>query len=550
MPPARPAPPLRAAALVRGRRVPHHGAGDSRRRRFQSRGGRAAAGALAGQQLVRSKHPGEGPGKPDTSAGEPNPALPRRTGGRFLAAGLGTRMLALIIALVALWAVVSLVLLNNALVQRLDSRVDEELAEEISDFGRLADRQRPLSGRFTGAGLERLFDMMLARNIVGDGESVITFMGGRPYRATAVGQALLRSMPELRTRWAALQQGTDGEISSGELRFRYRARRVTGAAHLAGGIVILSSVGREHREIDDAVKVTGLTKFGLLVLAALLAWLLARRLLAPVRKLTEAARNATESDLTQRIPTTSGRDEVAELARTFNAMLDRLEAAFTSQRRFLNDASHELRMPLAVVRGHLELITDDPEDRRQTMELVRDELKRMDRIVDELLTLAKAERPDFLSPEPIRTDALLAELLEKVRPLAERDWRLDGTVQEPIMADKQRLVQAVMNLVDNAIQATKEHDTIAIGAAADGDHIRIWVRDAGPGVGVEHRERIFDRFARGPDRPRGGGGSGLGLAIVRAITEAHAGRIELDSSGLGSTFKLVIPRSFRGKVPA
>ena len=520
-------PLLPAAALARGRCAPHlGGAGDSTRRR---RGGRR-------------------PATSDIGAGESDSALPRRAGGRFLTMGLGTRMLALFLALLALWAVVSLVLLNNALDQRLNSRVDQELAEEISDFGRLANDQRPQSGQFTRAGLERLFEAMLARNTAGDGESVLTFAGGRPYRATA--EELLRSMPGPAARWAALRRAANGEVSAGELRFRYRARLVEGAGHLGGVIVVLSSVGREHREIDDAVKVTGVTKFGLLVIAALLAWLLARRLLAPVSKLTEAARNATESDLTQRIPTTSGRDEVAELARTFNAMLDRLEAAFASQRRFLNDASHELRMPLAVVMGHLELVTDDPEDRRQTMELVQDELKRMDRIVDELLTLAKAERPDFLSQEPIHADILLSELLEKVRPLAVRDWRLDGTVSEPILADKQRLVQAVMNLVDNAIRATNEHDTIAIGAAPDGDHVRVWVRDSGPGVEHEHREQIFDRFARGPDEPRGDGGSGLGLAIVRAIAEAHRGRIQLHSSPFGSTFTLVLPRSAWGKVQA
>jgi two-component system, OmpR family, sensor kinase len=546
MPPSvRSVRPARAAALLGGRRVPHPGgAPDSRLRRHGGGGD-----FRTGHQL-RSKHPREGARISAAGGDESHSGLSRGARGRSLALGLGTRMLALFFALLALWAVVSLVLLNNALDQRLNSRVDEELAEEISDFGRLAAEERPPSGRFTRSGLERLFDAMLARNTAGDGESVLTFVNGRPYRATAVGQGLLRSRPDLGARWAALQQGADGEVSAGELRFRYRARRVTGAVDLGGVIVVLSSVGREHREIDDAVKVTGVTKFGLLVVAALLAWLLARRLLAPVRKLTEAARNATESDLTQRIPTTSGRDEVAELARTFNAMLDRLEAAFTSQRRFLNDAGHELRMPLAVVMGHLELVTDDPEDRRQTMELVQDELGRMDRIVDELLTLAKAERPDFLWPEPIQTDALLTELLEKVRPLAVRDWRLDGTVSESILADKQRLVQAVMNLVDNAIRATNEHDTIAIGAAADGDHVRLWVRDTGPGVEVEHEARIFDRFARGPDQPRGDGGSGLGLAIVRAITEAHRGRIELDSSAFGATFTLVLPRSARGKVPS
>jgi two-component system, OmpR family, sensor kinase len=507
------------------------------------------ATALAGGRCASPGKPaGDVSASPVTVAGETVSALPRRAASRLLTIGLGTRMLALFLALLAVWAVASLVLLNNALDQRLNSRVDQELSEEISDFGRLADDRRPASGRFTHAGLERLFDTMLARNTAGDGESVLTFIDGRPYRATAAG--LLSSLPGAGERWAGLRHAADGEVSAGELRFRYSARPVEGAGHMDGVIAVLSSVGREHREIDDAVKVTGVTKFGLLVVAALLGWLLARRLMAPVRKLTEAARNASDSDLTQRIPTTSGRDEVAELARTFNAMLDRLEAAFGSQRRFLNDAGHELRMPLAVVMGHLELVTDDPEDRRQTMELVQDELRRMDRIVDELLTLAKAERPDFLWLEPVQTDALLEEVLDKVRPLANRDWRFEGSATEPILADEQRMVQAVMNLVHNAIRATKEHDTIAIGAAADGDHVRVWVRDTGPGIEPEQRERIFDRFARGPDEPRGDGGSGLGLAIVRAIAEAHRGRIELDSSPIGSTFTLVLPRAVREEVPA
>jgi two-component system, OmpR family, sensor kinase len=498
------------------------------------------------ETLAAATLPGERIAPPGFTLGD---LRARLSGSRFVAVGLGTRMLALFLALLALWAVASLVLLNNALDQRLNSRVDQELSEEISDFGRLAHVQRPESGQFTHAGLERLFDQMLARNTAGDGESLLTFIEGRPYRATVAG--LIGSLPGMAERWAALRRPADGEVGgTGDLRFRYRALPVSGAAHLDGVIVVLSSVGREHREIDDAVKVTGVTKFGLLVVAALLAWLLARRLLSPVSKLTEAARNASESDLTQRIPTTSGTDEVAELARTFNAMLDRLEAAFASQRRFLNDAGHELRMPLAVVMGHLELVTDDPEDRRQTMELVQDELGRMDRIVDELLTLAKAERPDFLWLEPVQTDALLEEVLDKVRPLAKRDWRFEGTASDTLMADRQRLVQAVMNLVDNAMRATREHDTIAIGAAADGDEVRIWVRDTGPGIELEQRERIFDRFARGPDEPRGDGGSGLGLAIVRAIAEAHRGRVELDSSPLGSTFTLVLPQSVRETVPA
>ena len=159
-----------------------------------------------------------------------------------------------------------------------------------------------------------------------------------------------------------------------------------------------------------------------LLIASALAWVVAGRVLAPLRVLSDTARSIGESDLTRRIPT-SGTDELAELGRTFNAMLDRLEAAFDSQRAFVSDASHELRTPITIVRGHLELLGDDPEERRETIALVTDELDRMSRFVDDLLLLARAERDDFLRVSEVELGALTDELAEKASALGKRSWQ-------------------------------------------------------------------------------------------------------------------------------
>ena len=149
------------------------------------------------------------------------------------------------------------------------------------------------------------------------------------------------------------------------------------------------------------------------------------RVLAPLRLLTDTARSITETDLTRRIPV-SGHDEIAELARTFNAMLDRLERAFASQRAFVDDASHELRTPITIVRGHLELLGDDPDERRETVALVTDELDRMSRFVDDLLLLARAERDDFLRVGEVELGALTDELLDKAARSARARWQLEA----------------------------------------------------------------------------------------------------------------------------
>jgi len=267
----------------------------------------------------------------------------------------------------------------------------------------------------------------------------------------------------------------------------------------------------------------------------------AGRILRPIRQVTETARAITDSDLSERIGV-EGDDEIAELARTFNAMLDRLETAFATQQAFVDDAGHELRTPITIVRGHLELLGEDPDERREAVALVTDELDRMSRIVDDLLLLAKLEHPEYLRPKPVELEPFTAELLAKAQALDHRRWRLAGAATGTVVADEQRLTQAVMNLARNAVEHTDADATITLGSAAVNGEVRFWVADTGPGIPPDEQVAIFERFARGGDRRRRSDGAGLGLAIVRAIADAHGGRVELDSQlGAGACFTVAIP---------
>jgi signal transduction histidine kinase len=283
-----------------------------------------------------------------------------------------------------------------------------------------------------------------------------------------------------------------------------------------------------------------------LVVVAAGGYLAMGRALRPLRTVTDTARRIEETDLSSRIPV-SGRDEVAVLSTTFNAMVGRLDRAFAAQRAFLSDAGHELRTPITIVRGHLEVMGDDPGERAETIALVTDELDRMKRLVDDLLMLARAEQPDFLHPGPVEVAELVHDVYVKAVALGERDWRL-GTVEETtVWGDRQRLTQALMQLAQNAVQFTTPGDRIELSTRTDNGQVQLAVKDTGVGIPAEDRQRIFDRFTRTDHGHRRAEGAGLGLAIVAAIAHAHHGTVAVDSiPGAGSTFTLLLATTAGG----
>jgi two-component system OmpR family sensor kinase len=279
--------------------------------------------------------------------------------------------------------------------------------------------------------------------------------------------------------------------------------------------------------VSSTVRVLVLVSLAGLLIAALIAWFVAGAILAPVRMVRQAAAQITEDDLTRRI-TVSGRDDVAALAQQFNAMLDRLEQAFREQREFLDDASHELRTPITIVRGHLELLGDDPAERAEVVRLCIDELDRMARLVEDLLLLAKAQRPDFLRPVAVSLPELTSDIDAKLRALADRRWILESIAEGEAVLDPQRVTQAVVQLASNAVRHTRSGAEIRFGSAVDGA-VSFWVGDSGPGV--RDASRIFSRS------------TGLGLPIVKAIAEAHGGAVHVRSvAGEGATFTVEVPR--------
>jgi signal transduction histidine kinase len=307
--------------------------------------------------------------------------------------------------------------------------------------------------------------------------------------------------------------------------------------------VFVAAIFRDRELANIAPAIWGAAGVGLatLLVGSLLAWRVAEGVLRPVRLVTDTAAAISTSELTRRIDV-RGRDEISRLAATFNEMLDRLEEAFRIQRQFVDDAGHELRTPITIIRGHLEVAEDDPEERLKTNALVIDELDRMNRIVNDLLLLAKARQPDFLDLATVDLRSLTEDLHANATALATRVWRLEGVGQGMIVADRQRLTQAVVQLAQNATEHTSDGAEIALGSAVANGRARLWVRDSGPGIPPEDQERIFQRFARTGDGGRGSAGAGLGLSIVRAIAEAHHGMVEvLSRSGEGATFTVVIP---------
>jgi signal transduction histidine kinase len=480
----------------------------------------------------------------DRAAGMPAPLRRPHATERWrrMFSGIGMRIFLSYVALLAVSTTVSVVFIRQILLVRLDEQIAEHLEQEQQEFRRLVGGTDPGSGRPFGTDFQAIFDVYFDRNIPSEGEEILAILDGELYLARRAHDAVpLANQLDVIARWGRLTSSDAGEVQTegGIARFLAVPLLVDGVPRAT--FVVANFPQFERAEIDAAVRVAVAVSAVVLLVAVLLAWTATGRIVGPLRILTATSRSITETDLSQRILVRGG-DEVAQLATTFNEMLDRLEDAFATQRRFVDDAGHELRTPITIIRGHLELLEDDPDQRHETIALVVDELDRMNRIVNDLLALAKAEQPDFLDLEPVDVESLTHEVEAKASALAPRQWELESVGRGRVVADRQRVTQAMIQLAHNAVTHAEQGQLIALGSIVADGEARFWVRDTGPGVPFEDQERIFQRFARAEAAGRSSGGAGLGLAIVRAIAEAHHGRVELHSRpGAGATFTIVIP---------
>jgi len=488
---------------------------------------------------------------PTPPSGRVTPASPRR---RLAGIGLRWRLAAWVAVLMLISTGITFVAVYRGTGTQLRHQIDQEIAGDTSELSHTLTSSDDRSPR-------------------GVAQAATRYMRSQPFSASSTllfvivpGVGTSTNNPELFAQTSpdngesAATQAQENRLSAqlvtshdgystlrlpdvGDLRLLKHTVNIPGeespikgaAADRAGRVTVgvgepLLTVAHAQRSVARAFILAGiLTLAG----ALLAAFLIGSRVSRPLRRMAAVAAQVDAGDLHPRIHDLDGQGgEVRVLADAFNHMLDRLTDAFAGQRAFVADASHELRTPLTVIGGQLEVLAAQPhpadEEVRRVERLVRAEIARMSRLVDDLLLLAKAEQTQFLRLEPIDLPVYVRELWDGMSLLADRRFELDPVPAGTLRADPDRLAQALRNLLNNAIAHTTPGDgLVRLRAEREGtDRLRFVVEDDGPGIPADQRERIFDRFHRtDAARDRASGGTGLGLAIVRAIAEAHVGHV-------------------------
>lgn len=474
------------------------------------------------------------------------------------------RLLALMTALMALGLAVTGATTFAIQYASLNERVDAELNQEVAELQRIAQAGPALDGQPYG-NLDDLFLAALSTAVTGEDEALMTIVDGRiPFvsggerafdidHPDVLGQVARTEVPDGRARTTSVAtQGTVLRLLVADVRLPDETR--------SGTFVVANDVGRQRAEITRQVWTFALISLGALALAAGLGHVVLGALLRPLRELREATAEISTESLSRRVEVSGADNDVAELAVRFNDMLDRLDEGVRQQRQFLDDAAHELRTPLTILRGNAELLTpDDPDEVRATRQLMLDEVDRMRRLVDDLLMLARAQRPDFIRAEPTDVTELALESMDRLTLLGDRTWRLRADADGELFLDRDRVIQAVVQLAANAVKFSQEGTPVELvtrwvedkdprarnaresGARPAERYLAVSLNDHGRGIPEDQRSRIFDRFGRA-ENATAVEGFGLGLAIVDAIAHAHGGVVTVESvEGVGSSFTLWFP---------
>ncbi len=295
------------------------------------------------------------------------------------------RILVSFLILLVVSTAASLLVLREVLFSRIDSEVQERLTSQVDELRILTEEGvDPDTGELIDGDLEQIFTDYLEAERPLENGVLETFINGESNAAQPDGY-----LPNVFAPLANIQEPTSGEVASPLGTVRYVAVPVNGGVGETGVLVAGKLLNDEHDRVESAVRIAAGVSIVITLLASLFIWLAAGRAVQPLRALAGTTRSITETDLSERVDV-RGESEIAELGRTFNGMLDRLQTAFASQKEFLADVGHELRTPITVIRGHLDTLGDDPAERREARAVINEELERMSRLVDDLLLLARA----------------------------------------------------------------------------------------------------------------------------------------------------------------
>ena len=360
------------------------------------------------------------------------------------------------------------------------------------------------------------------------------------------------SFRELRER-AASPDRYFGNVKGGRSGYRGVARKFPLKGQLCT-LVILQSLHPQNEMLEEVRATFAWVIPIAILLASVGGYFLARKSLAPVVAMSSQAGRISAKNLHERLPIQNAKDELGRLAASFNELLERVDQSFERQRRFMSDASHELRTPAAILRGESEVALSraerPAEEYRESLAVLHAEAQRLTQIVEDLFTLTRADAGQYpLSPHEFYLDELVADCTHAARSLASaKQISLTCEVPEelPIRADEALLRRMILNLLDNAIKYTPAGGRVTVSCGRSGVEYALSVTDSGEGIPAELQQRVFERFFR-VDKARtrsehDGGGAGLGLSIARWIAEAHHGRLILArSDSSGSTFSALLP---------
>ncbi|MHB1569846.1 MAG: sensor histidine kinase [Solirubrobacteraceae bacterium] len=471
-----------------------------------------------------------------THAPAPNPIV-----SRWRRLGVRTRLMLMHMTLMTVVIGAVVAQSDHSLTARLNTQFNRDLTEEGAEFTNAAairphGQSLPAFTRFYLDTHLRPSSLawIIALNRPAGGQDVLTSRGLAPTLTARLTASMLGPT-------APAKQLSNVNLSDGH--YRAYATPIFLSGRRVATLVAVRSLAHLDANRNSELMVAVLEGLAALVASVLAGYLLVGRVLRVVGRVQRTAERAASGDLSLRVDYEGPDDEVGRLARTVDTMLGRIDRAFSAQRRLLSDVSHQLRTPLTVIRGHLEVLARNPEadaeERGETIALVIDEVEHVSLMVERLLLLGRALEPDFVEEEPVDVRSLLEDVFDAAEFLAPRHWELDAGPPLVISADRTKLRGALLNLLDNAVKATGEQDTIRLSARHDGELI-LEVADTGRGLSSAQQSRLFERFSRSSDSYRG---SGLGLAIVKAVAEAHGGRVQLESApGEGARFRIVLPK--------